>query len=142
MTIGMTNAAPAGGGGGGDWTLRTPSNDWSDIFEASGSNTITAKKDIFLKTTGTIEVCSFIPKGYKTASNLLKIPATGETLISTSEKVVDYALQLARNNISSGNLSSLWNDQTFTTDGSTVTITMTAVSYTFYKSSVEIYVKE
>ena len=47
MTIGITNAAPAGGGGGGTWTKRTANNDWTDMFDnTSSANEVTVKKDV------------------------------------------------------------------------------------------------
>ena len=44
---GITNAPQGSGGSGGEWTERTASMDWTDIFDITG-NMVTAKKDIMI----------------------------------------------------------------------------------------------
>ena len=54
----------SGGGGGLDWTLRTPNDDWSDLFDVNGTK-VTSKKNIIMSNQSSI---CFIPKGYGTKS--------------------------------------------------------------------------
>ncbi len=144
--IGITNA-PQGSGSGGNWTKRFSGGfDWSDMFELVGSYTVKAKKDIlfvYQKSAGSD--CSggvtFIPKGCEYVNQII-LNVSGAKLANNALKISCFG-KLLYNQISSGaNISGETQDVTFTTDGSTVTLSMSNNSTTFSKSDFQIWTRD
>ena len=107
--------------GGLTWTKRTANNDWTDMFEWNGT-TLTAKKHIWMWYTFTMAV--YIPKGFTNNSNTFEIPLID---ISGNNSVLSIKRGIK---IQGTRLPSTYTEFTldmrsitFTTDGSTVTLT-------------------
>lgn len=127
--------------GGLVWTLRAANNDWSDMFEVSGT-TITAKKNIVLieKSSGTSIGSSFINKGMA-GTNISVAKATTFSFNNNSLRI-NSGLLIRTTDVPSSSTSIhiyQWRAN-FTTDGSTITITDGGNAIpTTGKSNFEIY---
>ena len=97
----------SGGGGGLDWTLRTPNNDWSDLFEIV-NGFVTAKKNIVIISPS--QRWSYIPKGYSNPFDAhLRVPAmsSGPTVNdSTATTIYLYTEHIIRTTDIPSNASS------------------------------------
>ena len=135
---GITNA-PQGGGssGGGEWTLHT-STDWSDVLEINGSDIIAKYDILIIANTSSYTANGYIPKGF-TRSSIL-IPVTGMNLYSNSLRFFNY-LNITTNNIASSTIGLSRTLFSFTTDGSTVTVSSGASGASENKSNLRLYYK-
>ena len=82
-------AISGSGGGGAEWTYRTPNDDWSDLFfrDTDNSNYLTARKDIYMRVFGPYngDMFCYIPKGFNTGSTTeLRLPAVDTDGLSNS----------------------------------------------------------
>ena len=90
MTIGMTNAAPAGGGGG-DWTQITMTKT-GDVFENVDGHMRALKDTVIRWHTDTLGGSSFpatlevyFPKGVDLGTTKITIPVTGARIHSSKQ---------------------------------------------------------
>lgn len=138
MTIFNVTGGSSGGGGGLNWTLRTISNDWTDIFTIEGSK-IVALKNLMIEVENSY---FFINKSYKYNSITLKYPID---TISGNSHYTYRTIAITRSNLSSSYTSFSCTDfgVQFTTDGQTVTLTNTSQVNTINKSNfTRIYVSD
>lgn len=122
--------------GGMTFTRRSPTNDWSDLFEVNGI-TVKAKKNILMVVNYTYV---FLPKGYYDQSQgtlYIEFPAHYTILNFTAT----YGrIELPYNKVVSGNaLTTKYYGVEFTTDGSVVTLTNSVESSTKPKSDLIIW---
>lgn len=107
--------------GGLNWTFRENNDDWSDMFQISGGK-FKILKHVYLYKPGNLAV--YLPKGEISGSNLA-IPFT-EVLVSSNVLRNNWAILLDNHIASSFSYVYQYRrDITFTTDGSTVTLTQT-----------------
>lgn len=143
---GITNAPQ--GGSGGEWTLRTPNNDWTDLFDISGN--IKAKKNMFIVASN-ISMSCFIPKNYEgTTSIYLYSPVSsglgtsGGTSGGNISTVMRVAISKTNVPSSSATFATRGYGYTFTFDGSSLTVTANSSigTSTINKSAFTIYVSD
>ena len=150
--MGITNAPQgASGGGGGEWTLRTANNDWTDMFDnTSSANQVTVKKDVLMiasatNTNDNSTVFAYLPKGLTWSGNL-KIPANGGgTASNTIRTTLNF--QLSKAKIASSSTSLVKNALTTTVsiDFDAKTFSLTTVNDgtgIIQKSSFTIYTRD
>ena len=118
-----------------NWTLRTPNNDWTDMFTWA-DNTLTSLKNVYLYFAEQISV--YIPKGASFSGGFKftrEYTSTSTNTMSTGFKVT------IGSNIVSGQtaLSTAYSKIAFTTDGSTVTLSTTLGASNLNKSAITIY---
>ena len=120
------------------WSARTSNSDWSDIFENSGG-LLKAKKHIILNSSSNPHFSlMYIPKGLETNNIHIECPyitQSGNTITVRQDMVLTTAI--IPSNVSSIGVSG--KAYTFTTDGTTVTITSTTSNGTYSKSSFKIF---
>ena len=126
--------------GGLTWTERTANNDWTDMFEYVGSHLIT-KKHIFITASNLMQ---YLPKGYDNGYNTINIPWRQLNTSGTDSISTMIELQIPYNKISSSSstVKIFRHLYTFTTDGTTITITRTTSSNDTSKSQFKIWVAD
>ena len=132
--MGITNAPQGGGSSGGDdWTNHSGS-DWTDIFEIN-SGYMTAKYDIFIwYNNDPLNGFLYIPKNTK--SSQFRIPITGSTLLNGVLRIGNYISFFSQDLASSTtSLPMAITTYTFTTDGSSITITQGFASQNVSKAN-------
>ena len=119
------------------WTKRTANNDWTDMFDYT-NNKITAKKHIWIQYV--YAIMAYIPKGFNPNANSFYIPVHDFT-VGSSSITIKKGLNIQGSRIGSGYVEFSLNmrNVSFTTDGSTVTLTDTDASGTWQKSLFTIY---
>lgn len=143
---GITNAPQGGGSSGSDeWTLRANNNDWSDLFDVNTSNNyITAKKDMVLYSLDShYKFMVYIPKGFAPNNDTIHIGA-GYTSDSGENNIkLNADIRISGGYINSGSsFNCVKYTATFTTDGSTVTITKTMNTFNLTKNLIKVWIKE
>ena len=121
MTTGMTNAAPAGGGGGGETWLEHASTDWSDLIEYSNWKFTMLKTVRFMVINKSYNNPSMwtdvtIPKGTQLSS--FKIPFTGN--VPTTAAQFGSYFELYNSDIAGSTVR--LKQCSFITDGSSITL--------------------
>ena len=140
ISISEQNVISASGGGGGDWTLRTANNDWSDLFEVDG-NYVVAKKDIIFVLFNYLKC--FVSKGTSGYSGIF-LHFAGDSFGGSNKIIYKRAYGVSLSNIGSNytDISKTESIFTFTTDGTDITITDSNTTGTQGKSGFTIYTKE
>ena len=125
--------------GGLTWTERTASDDWTDMFEYVSGKVRTKKNIVIFKGAN---CCWFLPKGLSNPSQIA-LPFC-ESGYSGNNLTIYRFIAIQQSSIpssaSSLNISS--NQFTFTTDGSTISISKTTVTSSTTKSSLTIFVAD
>lgn len=124
--------------GGLSWTERTPSNDWTDLFEF-GNNIVSAKKNIMMvDASGQSQKFPpiFIAKGTKSDSHTAfiisyAIASTRSGFIGVSKRINIAGTRLSS---SYSSFETIEYGYTLTTDGSTVSINFQTYNGTFDKA--------
>ena len=121
--------------GGLNWTLRAADNDWTDMFSWDGSS-LTALKHVYLYFTEQISV--YIPKGgsFSGGFKFTRNNATASSDTLSTEFRITIAANIASNQAA---LSVAYSKIKFTTDGSTVSLTLSSGVSNFNKGSFTIY---
>ena len=142
--------AISGSGGGAEWTLRTPNDDWSDLFSYDNNN-LTALKNIFMMIPrksyvgGLAQVTMqvFFPKGivFPSATTFMLIGNYNGTL-GTNVDCEHIGEASIAPNLQATIMTAKRYLKTYTTDGSTVTVTKTSDSFNINKSTVTIYTQD
>lgn len=143
--LGITNAPQGSGGSGGTWTERAENNNWTDLFEidTSNNNHIKAKKDMVLySTNNNLKFMVYIPKGFDPNSNTINIscPFTNDGTGSLLKLNAEVAI--SSNNMTNSYFNALRYTATFSTDGSTVTVSKAPFTEYLYKNAIKVWVKE
>lgn len=144
ISISEQNVISANGGSGGEWILRTPNDDWSDLFESNEGNTkYVAKKDMLLYYNS---VSSYICKGKEFTYNSI-----GESMILSplanaagNKLYLDTGITFYNNSgigSSSPSLRTAIRYITFSTDGTSVTFAFGSENSSASKSSIVVYTK-
>ena len=144
ITPGTNKITINSAGGGGAWTEFTGGNDWSDIFDRT-NNIVTAKKDVLVFVNarnpfyGSGNIMYFIPKGASQQSSI-GLPLSQSAAISTNKFRIFRSLLIG--NITGTSLDMSYIDYTFTTDGSTVSISNSSVVDSLQKTKVTLYTRD
>ena len=124
--------------GGLTWTLRAANNDWSDMFEVSGSKVI-AKKNIFLKDSDGCNAVIF--KGEtntrsngKIYSSIINYLYGSSNRLNVNDRYIIDSSHITGTNIQCRQ----WNIY-FTTDGSSVSVSVGSASPNVNKLSLEVW---
>lgn len=128
--------------GGLNWTQRTGTNDWSDMFEyQSAPNTMIAKKHIMIFNNG--RLLAYIPKGLQNLTGF-NIPVSPNMAVSGSAITVQRHLVLDSTALlpGSSSITVAGYKFEFTTDGSTISIARSNQNATMTKSSTIVYVSD
>ena len=146
--MGITNA-PQGGGssGSGEWVKRTANNDWKDLFTIENQRMI-ALKDMYFyyRRSSDDTVCSaYIPKGTSQPYETFIIPITaGVGKPSTNQLRISNGLKITSSNYTSGISSIILRSirASFTTDGSSVSISISENNDQIQKYEFEIWTRD
>lgn len=136
---GITNAPQgSGGGSGGAWMERANNNNWGDIFKIDGSY-VEALKDLYV-TYNADKV--YIPKGYRAYSSIsMPLTAVG---ISSNKIVKQVSMTLMKNtsSITDPYISKTSKEISFTTDGSTVSVSEATSTNNVLKADITIWTRD
>ena len=127
--------------GGLTWTERTANNDWTDLFVAD-SGKIKPLKNIVIYNKE--RVLTYIPKNVVFPNSYIRILTT--PLPSGSGNVLwtieSFDIDVYRIGSSYTNFTGTRRDITFTTDGTSITLTGTNTTSTTSKSNLKIYISD
>ena len=144
-----TNKITIAAAGGGSWNKRTADNDWSDLFEVTGT-TMTAKKDIYIQKSnydvGLTVINVYIPKGMTGESDDFTFPIYMYNTSTTDGRIrVSPFLKIKTSDISSSvtALVVFYTTYQFTTDGSTISVSINNTNnISFQKRFLNVYTKD
>lgn len=129
-------------GGESEWALRTPSDDWTDMFLVDASNHMIVRKDLILIYDNNGQAANvYIPKDADLGS-LFNFPIAGCSSTTNILRIMKF-IGISRSRLTSGYqyFQATKMQFTFTISGSDIQISSSETTENIYKSSFKIYTK-